>query len=49
METSWKGLLYFYKQASSLMGYQTNHTKYMFCLITPTLVTSQTKSDFVLW
>ena len=40
-----KGLLHFYKQASSLIGSQTNH---MTNIINPTVVMSKTKRAFVL-
>ena len=46
IEISGKGLLYFYQQASPLVGNQTNHRTNMF--INQTLAMSQNMSAFVL-
>ena len=48
MEISGKGLLYFYKQTSSLMGNKPNQRTNMFCRVNPTLAMSRTMGAFVL-
>ena len=48
MESSGKEPRHFYQQASSLIGYQTNHGTNMICLINATLAMSQTMRAFVL-